>query len=311
MAAAIGFNERIREEVAIVTGELATNLVKHAKEGWLVITFLENGGNKGIQIEVKDSGPGIENVERAISDSYSTTGTLGNGLGAVNRLMDDFDITSHKERTGTHIVCKRWLRLEKVSPIPCPLSFGAATRKCSIDEENGDTFIIKRWNENALVGIIDGVGHGNHAHHAAETARNYVESHFDQPLEKIFHGTHRACGSTRGVVMALARFDWMERKLSFASIGNIETRAFETPESMNFIVRRGVLGHNVPSARVTQHRWEPSYWMVLHSDGMKANWLLDDYRGVSGDSATVIAQRLLRNLARDDDDATVLVVKKA
>ncbi len=60
------------------------------------------------------------------------------------------------------------------------------------------------------------------------TARQYVESHYDLPLPAIFRGVGRACRATRGVVMALARFDWDQGRLSFASVGNIEVRVLTT-----------------------------------------------------------------------------------
>lgn len=92
-ALTIGFDQKASEEIAIAVSELATNLVKHAKGGTLTLTALTNG-RKGIQIVSHDRGPGIADVEKAIVDGFSTTGSLGSGLGAVNRLMHEFDITS-------------------------------------------------------------------------------------------------------------------------------------------------------------------------------------------------------------------------
>ena len=85
----------------------------------------------------------------------------------------------------------------------------------------------------ALVGVIDGLGHGQFAHRAAQTARQYVENHFDLPLDQIFRGVGRACRATRGVVMALARFDWGQGRLAFASVGNIAVRVFPRGESVS------------------------------------------------------------------------------
>ncbi len=110
MSTAIGFDESAVEEIALAVRELATNLVKHANGGVLRLRRTEEDGRTGIQIDSEDQGPGIVNVERAIGDDFSTSGSLGCGLGAVNRLMDEFDVTS-RPGVGTRIVCKRWLRL--------------------------------------------------------------------------------------------------------------------------------------------------------------------------------------------------------
>ena len=125
-------------------------------------------------------------------------------MGAINRLMDELDITSERGR-GTRIVCRKWVRRHTGSTRSCPLAFGVATRPRQPGEENGDAFVIKQWGESALVGIMDGLGHGQFAHCAAQAARQYVESHCDLPLDQIFLGVSRACHATRGVVMALAR----------------------------------------------------------------------------------------------------------
>jgi anti-sigma regulatory factor (Ser/Thr protein kinase) len=308
MVAVLGFSSPAGDEIVVAARELAANLVKHAQQGRLTLTPITEAGHSGIQIESRDEGPGIADVEWAVTDGVSTAGGLGLGLGAVNRLMDEFDITSEPGR-GTTIMCRRWLRASAPSGWPCPLDVGVATRPHPGEAVNGDAFVVRHWQASLLVGIIDGLGHGPLAHLAAETARQYVESHFDQPLADIFRGTGRACRATRGVVMALARFDWAIEQLTFASVGNVEARVFGTLEARNFLVRRGVIGLNAPGPAVTEHRWLPDYVLVLASDGLKTNWGQEDSPDLEREPASVGAQKVLRALARDTDDTTVIVVK--
>jgi serine/threonine protein phosphatase PrpC len=178
---------------------------------------------------------------------------------------------------------------------------------------NGDAFVLKQWSEGALVGVIDGLGHGQFAYRAAQTARQYVESHFDQPLEAIFRGVERTCSATRGVVMALARFAYAPSvcRVTFASIGNIEVRLFGGSQPGSFLIRRGVLGLHAPAPVVTEHPWEARSMLVLHSDGVTTRWRWEDFRHLAEAPATAIAQQLLRALAKANDDATVVVVKNA
>jgi serine/threonine protein phosphatase PrpC len=263
-----------------------------------------------MQIISQDSGPGIADVEEVLTDGFSTAGGLGCGLGTVNRLMDELDIVSEPGTSaGTRIACKRWLRPDVRPGLPAPLAVDAATRPHPGMTANGDAFVIKHWGEDTLVAVIDGLGHGPFAQRAAQTAQQYVESHVDQPLDVIFRGVGRACRATRGVVMALARFDWGGTRLTFASIGNIEARVFGSVEPMDFAIRRGIVGVNAPNPVVTQHRWQPNHVLVLHSDGVTTRWRWEDFRDLKSASASVMARRLLHALAKDDDDATVLVVK--
>jgi len=310
MSAAIGFDEQAVEEIALVVSELATNLVKHAKDGVLRLARTEEAGRTGVQIDSEDCGPGIPNVEQAIADNFSTAGSLGCGLGAVNRLMDEFDVTS-RPGAGTSVVCRRWLRPDIPQALASPLAFGVATRPCPLMSVNGDTFVTKQWGESALVGVIDGVGHGPFAYSAAQAARQYVERHYDQPLANIFLGVARTCRATRGVVMGLARYDWRRGTLTFASVGNVEARVFDSPEPMNFVVPRGILGLTARRPVVTQHRWALGNVMVLYSDGLSTHWRWSDFPHLAEASATVAAQELLSAFAREADDATVVVVKRA
>ncbi len=310
LAAVLGFDEKACEEVSLAVSELASNLVKHAGGGTLQLTPLTSEGRIGIRIESIDTGPGIADVEQAVADGFSTASGLGYGLGAVNRLMDTLDITSRQEPSaGTRIVCTRWIREYQPSAEPCPLSFGAATRGHPAMTVNGDAFVIKRWGEHALVALIDGVGHGPPARQAAQTARQYIETHFDRSVEEVFRGVAASCRATRGVVMALARFDWMRARMTFAAVGNVEARVFGAADPVNFVVRRGILGVSVVNATVTHHRWETDWIMVLQSDGMKTHWQWEDFPELATAPASLAAWRLVAALAKDDDDATAVVVK--
>jgi len=316
MANIIGFSQTASEELALAVSELASNIIKHAKEGSIMLLPLSDDGHIGMQIESHDKGPGIENVEQAVADGFSTVGSLGFGLGTVNRLMDEFTITSRRvnPNRGTHILCKRFVRTDSGGVSCSPLEFGVATRAHPRMNVNGDSFVIKQWGTSALVGVIDGVGHGQYALRAAQAARQYIETHYDQPLSSIFLGVGRTCRATRGVVMSLARFDWTADqssiKLTFSGIGNVEMHVAPKPEPMKFHVRRGILGVNVTANPiVTEHPWKPEYVMVLHSDGIPAHWKWTDFPELTNASAEVAAQRLLQHLARVDDDATVIVVR--
>jgi anti-sigma regulatory factor (Ser/Thr protein kinase)/serine/threonine protein phosphatase PrpC len=308
--ASLGFSPEESEQIGLVVTELATNLIKHAQGGTLTLTPLSTGDRIGVEIESCDNGPGIADIQSAIADRFSTTGTLGTGLGAVNRLMDELEVESPAGQ-GTRVVCRKWLRQHRLSPRHCPLDIGVATRPFRSGQANGDAFVIKHWEESALVGVIDGLGHGHFAHLAARAARNFVEGHYDLGLEQIFQGVDRACHATRGVVMALARFDWGQDKLLFASVGNIEAKIFPSPGEFSFRTLRGVIGFNAPKPVVTEHCWSLDHALVMHSDGLESRWGQEACSGLAHRSASELASDLLNNLSKEHDDATVLVVKGA
>ena len=80
-----------RSDVAIVATELATNLVRYAQRGRVLLQTITSPAGVSLEVVAIDSGPGIAEVHRSMQDGFSTGGTPGNGLGAVRRLSDEFD----------------------------------------------------------------------------------------------------------------------------------------------------------------------------------------------------------------------------
>jgi anti-sigma regulatory factor (Ser/Thr protein kinase) len=310
LAGTLGFPAGPCEEIGLAVTELGTNLLRHASRGAITISPAQADGHRGILIESDDAGPGIADIERAITDGYSTAGGLGTGLGTVNRLMDDFDIHSGN-RGGLHIACHRWIRPSAAAGFERRLEFGVATRPRRHGEDNGDAFLVKHWDGGALVGVIDGLGHGTFAHRASQAARQYIEAHFDQPLEKLFHGAGRACRATRGVVMALARFDFAPDTVKIANIGNIEVRLLNASGTCSPILRRGIVGLNAPEAVVSRFAWTEQSLLILHSDGLSTTASRKHFEPVPHESVARMAQRLLLVFAKPEDDATVVVVGSA
>ncbi|GIV96564.1 MAG: serine/threonine-protein kinase RsbT [Herpetosiphonaceae bacterium] len=109
IAGDIGFSVADQTRIEIVVLELAWNIVLHAGEGEIIIQPVECHGRQGLEVVAQDHGPGIADPELALQDGYSTTKTMGAGLPAVRRLMDEFDLqTSASE--GTKIRTIRWLQ---------------------------------------------------------------------------------------------------------------------------------------------------------------------------------------------------------
>ena len=306
----VGFNERECEQLALAAAELASNLIRHARGGSLKFTAVSVADRRGIQIESEDAGPGISNVELALTDGYSTAGGLGNGLGTVNRLMDELEFQD-RSPVGLRILCQRWVRPATGSITARRLECGAAARACRRAAENGDAIVIQQWQNEALVGVIDGVGHGTFAQRAARAARKYVEEHFDQPLANLFRGVGHTCRATRGVVMALARFDLVRQTVTLASIGNVESRLVGGQGPVHWVSRRGILGFQSPEPLVTERPWTAEHLLIMHSDGLEGRWKWEQFAELAQEPAALIARHLLLKLGKNEDDATVVVARNA
>ena len=102
-----GLSSVAAQQVATVTSELARNILKYAGRGQIELESLEHGGRKGVRVIASDRGPGIEDIEQAMAEHYSSGGTLGLGLSGAKRMMDDFSITSQPGQ-GTRVEAVKW-----------------------------------------------------------------------------------------------------------------------------------------------------------------------------------------------------------
>ena len=107
MAQQLGFRATDATLIATAISELARNILLYARSGEIVISAIERGERRGLEVTARDEGPGITSVALAMQDGYSTSGRLGLGLPGVRRLMDEFDIRSDPGR-GTMVTVKKW-----------------------------------------------------------------------------------------------------------------------------------------------------------------------------------------------------------
>jgi serine/threonine-protein kinase RsbT len=94
--------------VATAISEVARNIVSYAQRGEIILDLVHEGGRRAILIVARDEGPGIPNLELAMTDGYSTGRSLGLGLPGARRLMDDFEIRSEVGR-GTTVTMRKWV----------------------------------------------------------------------------------------------------------------------------------------------------------------------------------------------------------
>lgn len=108
LASSMGFGRTSVLELILALIEVGGNLVRYAKTGRIVFeSVTSTEGRRGIEIWVLDEGPGIANVDAALLDGYSTAGSRGLGLGAAQRLTDEFRIESEPGK-GTRVRLLKW-----------------------------------------------------------------------------------------------------------------------------------------------------------------------------------------------------------
>jgi serine/threonine-protein kinase RsbT len=103
----IGLTPTAVEEMAAAVSEIARNILVHGQMGEITMAMERLRSRRCLAVVARDRGPGIVDPERAFADGYSTGGSLGLGLAAARRLVDEFQLESGPDQ-GTTVVMKKW-----------------------------------------------------------------------------------------------------------------------------------------------------------------------------------------------------------
>lgn len=189
------------------------------------------------------------------------------------------------------------------------LDWGLSWRALAGERESGDLHIVKTFATGALVGVVDGLGHGPEAAAAARAAVSVLEAHAEEPVITLVQQCHEALRRTRGVVLSLASIDAVNGVLRWTAVGNVEGllyRANRAARREAVLARSGVVGYQLPPLRVTEHPIAAGDTLVFATDGIKDGFS-DQIRPDLSPQQT--ATEILTRHGKDSDDALVLVVR--
>ena len=110
LAAMVDLTSMDQTLLATAISEVARNITTYAKRGEVLLSIVrDNGGREGIRVVARDDGPGIEDLDLAMQDGYTSGGGLGLGLPGARRLVDEFDIETAPS-AGTTVTLVKWSR---------------------------------------------------------------------------------------------------------------------------------------------------------------------------------------------------------
>lgn len=306
----IGLDEEQRGKLALVVTEAATNLLKHAGGGDLIVQGIECWRGTGVEILAVDKGPGIGDVSRSMTDGFSTAGSAGNGLGAIARLSDDFDLHSHPG-LGTALLARLWsASLLTVRKTP-GLEVDGVSVAYPGETVCGDGWSVVETPDQSLTMVVDGLGHGRQAAEAARDAIEVFRAQADRSPAEILGAAHSALRSTRGAAMAIALVDRRRDEVRFAGVGNIAAVLLDprSGRTTSMVSRNGIVGHTMHKVQEFTYPWARDLLLVMNSDGLTSHWQLERYPGLMLRSPGLIAGVLYRDFKRGRDDVTVLVAR--
>lgn len=295
-----GFDEQDAGRVALLATELCSNLLKHAGRGELHLRVLPRAAGAGIELLALDRAQGFDTAT-CLADGYSTGGTQGIGLGAIERLADVFDL--YADAKGAVVLA----RLHRRGDREPDLRIGVSQHALHGETACGDTWHLAFDGTRCAALLIDGLGHGADAEQAALAgARAFAEAPFTEPLRQV-ETLHRAMLGTRGGALAIARYDGEQAALSYAGVGNIGASLLHAGQSRGLASMPGIVGGQYRKAQVFDYA-QANGLLIIYSDGLQSRWNLNDYPGLVHRHPALIAGVLHRDFCRGRDDVTVLVI---
>jgi len=305
-----GFDEEQAGRVAIIATEMATNILKHGVAGHIIVDGFADGSGSGVELLAVDKGPGIADIARALEDGYSTAGTPGNGLGAIRRQADAFDLYS-RPGAGT-VLMARVRGVATAAPAGMTgIELGVVLIPYPGEIECGDSWAFGPGEGGPTLLAVDGSGHGPQAANAALTAVTTFETNDRADGVRLMQTIHRMLAPTRGAAVAMARIDTAANLVRFVGVGNIAAAMIESDGSIKRMVsHNGTAGQIAPRIREFTYPFVRWPMIVMHSDGLSAKWGIDQYPGLATHHASVVAGVLSRDHRRGNDDALVVVMRQ-
>jgi anti-sigma regulatory factor (Ser/Thr protein kinase) len=325
LAHGLGFSDAVLGKLAIIVTECATNQLKHAQRGELLVrpvvgtvtTASALPVSCGVELLAIDTGPGIRDLHACFVDGYTTAGSPGNGMGAMQRLSDELDIWS-VPGLGTMLRIVVWADAGAAAPdSQAPVSYGAINLPVQGETLCGDAWTCGYADGVFVVLVADGLGHGPLANTAALAATETFARLGTSNVVEIVEASHVAMRATRGAALGVASIPALEAadgapgSARFCGVGNIAASVWTPSGHRHLVSHAGIVGHQMRKAQEFQVDWPRDGVLILHSDGLATRWDLSEYPGLAHRHPTLIAAALYRDFVRGRDDVTVFVARAA
>jgi anti-sigma regulatory factor (Ser/Thr protein kinase) len=308
---------RLSEEsvgrAALVATELATNIIKHAPSGGTILFGSDEQNPRSLTMVAINSGTGIRSVPEALRDGFSTAGSSGTGLGAIARSATQMDVYTLPDR-GVAVFWRRDDQSPDAASLigsPSRISMGGVCIPVAGEDVSGDSWFGHATRDNATICVADGLGHGEGAATASLAAIRSFADQPDLPIEEILHKQHGALRPTRGAAIGIARIETAQSRVDFTGAGNISAAIINGETTRRLVSVNGIVGHELRKPQKYSYPWTADAVLLMHSDGVSANWSISNYPGLLQHEPALIAAVIYRDLCRGSDDATVVVAKSS
>ncbi|WP_102958047.1 ATP-binding protein [Mangrovicella endophytica] len=307
--AAVGLSQDACDRLALIVTEAGTNLVRHAREGEIILARHEEGQGRGIDVIAVDSGPGVGDVAAALTDGYTTAVAgergIGGGLGAIRRLSDVFDL--HSDAKGTTVLAAV---AEGPSPIAQPTE-AAGLIVCKPGfEQGGDAHAMRSEDDATLLLLMDVLGHGPAAASEAVRGITAFRKAAGRSLEETEALVSVGLEGGRGAATLLIELPHGPGRLRAVGLGNVKGEIVRANgERFGIPSTPGIAGNTTRRPRPTEHDWPAGATLILSTDGLRSAGRDPDPAALFSRLPLTVAATLYKRRRRGTDDSGVLVAR--
>jgi negative regulator of sigma-B (phosphoserine phosphatase) len=188
---------------------------------------------------------------------------------------------------------------------------GVATFVLPGEELSGDRAIVIPSDAGALIAVIDGIGHGEEAANAANTALSILERGVNRPIISVVGECHEALRASRGVVLSVASVDMPNGMMTWLGVGNVQGVLMRGMNKQGngremLLLRSGVVGAQLPPMQAAVLPVAQGDTLFFATDGIRSEFA----ESLSAqENPQRAAQRILAKYRTGSDDALVLAVR--
>lgn len=197
------------------------------------------------------------------------------------------------------------------------IDWAVAARTLAGQSVSGDLYVVTPFPSGVLVGVVDGLGHGEEAAIAARLAVATLTAHAHESVTALLKRCHERLKGTRGAVTSLASFNAQSNTMTWAGVGNVEgvlRRADVNIKSPceSIPLRGGVVGYQLPPLHATVLSVAQDDVLIFATDGIRSGFVQDPslrslFLWQAQDGLQRLADHILAQYGKGSDDALVLV----
>jgi negative regulator of sigma-B (phosphoserine phosphatase) len=191
------------------------------------------------------------------------------------------------------------------------VEWGVASTTLGGEARSGDRHLIRIESDFVLIAAVDGLGHGDEAAGAAQTAIRTLESASARSVIALLNRCHEHLLGSRGAVMSLAAFTPADSSITWTGVGNVEGLLLRAspdarPRYESLLLRSGVVGARLPLVHAAVLQVMRGDTLVFATDGLRSDLL---YKQTAVGHPQQLADRIMAQCYKGTDDALVLVVR--